>query len=189
MTIRVTKSNESGFPAPPAGDQLGNIADPLELQFYLQSVYEGSAFSVDLTFEGAYADPATGALTYAPATNVTFAAPTSGVTITKLSDSSVRVVGPYANPFPNTFYRFKMADYSTKILSPNTTENWIALVEYNPPSPTFIEKTFDLSVTIPADPTLGGNPTTETVTMHNWVYWTYSSARTTVINLVAQGEK
>ena len=187
MTLRVTKSNESGFASPP-GDQYAGIADPLQQQFYLQSVYEGTTFSVDLFFEGVYTDPAE-VVTYLPATNVTFGSPDSGITITKLNNSTVRVTGPYSNPFPNTFYRFKMADYSEKILPASTTENWIALLEYNPPTPTFIEKTFNLTVTIPADPLLGGNPTEETVTMHGWVYWSYGTARASVISLAAQGEK
>ena len=187
MTIRVTKSNESGFATPP-GDEYAGV-DPLQLQYYLQSAYEGSAFSVDLTLEGAYTDPATELVTYQPATNVTFATQTSGITLTKLNANTVRVTGPYANPFPNTFYRFKMADYSVKILPSNTTEKWLGLVEYFPPSPTFIEKTFDLTVTIPADPLLGGSATTETLTMHQWIYWNYAAARSAIVNLVAQGEK
>lgn len=188
MTVRVTKSNESGFSSPP-GDQYVGIADPLQQQFYLQSVYEGVTFSADLVFEGVYTDVATGLLTYLPATNVTFGTPDSGITITKLNNNTVRVTGPYSNPFPSTFYRFKMADYSEKILPANTTEDWIALLEYNPPTPTFIEKTFNLTVTIPPDPVLGGNPTNEVVTMHGWVYWSYGTARNSVISLAAQGEK
>lgn len=186
MTVRITKSNESGFASPP-GDQLAGITDPLQLQLYLQSVYEGSAFSVDLFFEGVYTDVA-GAVTYQPATNVTFSA-SDGLIFTKLNNSTVRVSGPYSNPFPSTFYRFKMADYTEKVLPANTTEKWIGLIEYNPPSPTFIEKTFNFTVTIPADPLVGGQPTTETITMRQWVYWTYASARSTVISLAAQGEK
>jgi hypothetical protein len=188
MTIRVTQSNEIGIPSAPAGDQYGS-EDEAQLQFYLKSVYEGTIFSVDLTFEGVYIDSMTEEKTYLPATNVTFTAPSTGIVVTKLSNSSVRVAGPYSNPFPNTFYRFKMADYTTKILPANTTEDWIALVEYNPPSPTYIEKTFDLAVTISADPVLGGLPTTETITMHQWVYWSYATARNSVISLAALGEK
>ena len=187
MTIRVTQSNEIGIPSAPAGDQYGS-GDEAQLQFYLKSVYEGTSFSVDLTFDGVYIDIAE-TKTYLPATNVTFTAPSTGIVITKLSNSSVRVTGPYSNPFPNTFYRFKMADYTTKILPASTTEKWIGLVEYNPPSPTYLEKTFDLAVTIPDDPVLGGNPTTETITMHQWVYWTYSSARDSIKSLAARGEK
>jgi len=189
MTIRVTHSNEIGIPDAPAGDEYAGITDPLELQFYLRSVYEGTIFSVDLTFDGVYIDPMAEEKTYLPATNVTFTAPSTGIVVTKLSNSSVRVAGPYSNPFPNTFYRFIMADYTTKILQANSTEDWIGLVEYNPPSPTYIEKTFNLAVTIPADPLLGGNPTTETITMHQWVYWSYATARNSIISLAAQGEK
>jgi hypothetical protein len=81
-----------------------------------------------------------------------------------------------------------MRDYSLKVLPPTTTEDWIALIRYQMPSPTSIQKDIVFSVTIPPDPLLGGHPTTENVTISQWVFWNFASARAAVISLVAQGE-
>ena len=82
-----------------------------------------------------------------------------------------------------------MRDYSLRVLPPTTTEDWIALIRYQMPSPTSIQKDIVFSVTIPADSLLGGSSTTENVTMSQWVFWNFASARASVINLVGRGEK
>jgi len=188
--LRITQSNLSGnF----IGQSFYNDATELELPYYIPTVYEGGAFSVDITFEGKYADAGSGGagatFTYLPATAVSVTTNISafGLSFTKPSANVVRITGPYSNVFANTYYRFVMPDLSLKVLPPDTTETFLALERYQMPSPTYTMKDIVFSVTIPADPTLGGSPTTETATMHQYVHWVYQTAVTNVQNLVAKG--
>ena len=187
--LRITQSNLSGLGS--IGQSYFNDVTGTEIPYYIPTVYEGGAFSVDITFEGKYTS-GTGAgatFTYLPATSVSVTTNISvfGLSFTKPSAHVVRITGPYSNVFTNTYYRFVMPDLSLKVLPPNTTETFLALEKYQMPSPTYILKDISFSVTIPPDPIEGGSPTTETATMHQYVHWVYQTAVTNVQNLVAEG--
>jgi hypothetical protein len=185
--LRITQSNLTGnF----IGQSYFNDATELQLPYYIPTVYEGASFSLNITFEGAYSSGGvTPTNTYAAATAVSVTTDISafGLSFTKPSVNVVRITGPYSNVFINTYYRFVMPDLSLKVLPPDTTETFLALERYQMPSPTYIMKDIVFSVTISADPTLGGSPTTETATMHQYVHWVYQTAVTNVQNLVAKG--
>jgi hypothetical protein len=186
--LRITQSNLSGSFI---GQSYFNDATELQLPYYIPTVYEGGAFSVDITFEGAYATGSGQSTTYtyaaATAVSVTTNISVFGLSLTKPSANIARITGPYSNVFPNTYYEFVMPDLSLKVLPPNTTEKFLALERYKMPSPTYIMKDIVFSVTIPPDPVEGGSPTTESVTMHQYVYWVYQTAVSNVQNLVAKG--
>ena len=192
MTVRVTQSNATGFEAV-NGDPLAAVAEDGATGFtnYLPTVYEGAPFSVDLNFEGAYADAGGLTFTYQNAISVTALSDVSamGLTITALNSNSLRVSGSQNNAFPGTFYQFLMADYSIKVLPPSTTEKYLSLVQYHMPPITSILKEIQFRVTIPPDPLLGGTNITETVTMNQWVMWRYASAKAAVLSAVAGGLK
>jgi hypothetical protein len=193
MTVKVTQLNPSGFSAV-AGDPLAAVTEDGSTAFsnFIPTVYEAAGFSVDLKFEGAYASAAEPPeITYqnATAVSLTTNVALNGLVATKPNAYTYRISGAWANAFTNSYYQFKMKDYSLKVLPPTTTEDWIALIRYQMPSPTSIQKDIVFSVTIPADPILGGAPTTENVTMSQWVFWNFASARASVINLVGIGEK
>ena len=192
MTVKVTQLNPSGFGAV-AGDPLAAITEDGSTAYsnFIPTVYEGATFSIDLQFQGAYASAAEPpVMTYENATAVSLTTNLSanGLTATKPNAYTYRITGSWANAFTNSYYQFKMRDYSVKVLPPTTEEDWIALIRYQMPSPTSIQKDIVFSVTIPPDPLLGGHPTTENVTISQWVFWNFASARAAVINLVAQGE-
>jgi hypothetical protein len=100
-----------------------------------------------------------------------------------------RISGAWTNAFTNSYYQFKMRDYSLTVLPPTTREDWIALVRYQMPSPTSIQKDIVFNTILPADPILGGPPIIENATVKQWVFWNFASARATVIRLVKKGEK
>ena len=193
MTVKVTQSNPSGFSGV-AGDPLAAVSEDGSTAFsnFIPTVYEAAAFSIDLEFQGKYADvadPPTYTYANATAVSLTTNVALNGLVATKLNAYTYRISGAWANAFTNSYDQFKMKDYSLKVLPPTTTEDWIALIRYQMPSPTSIQKDIVFSVTIPADPILGGAPTTENVTMSQWVFWNFASARASVINLVGIGEK
>jgi len=193
MTVKVTQLNPSGFGAV-AGDPLAAIAEDGSTAYsnFIPTVYEAATFSIDLQFQGSYASAATPpviTLENATAVTLTTDVAINGLVATKPNVYTYRISGAYANAFPNSYYQFIMQDYSLKVLPPTTTEDWIALIRYQMPSPTSIQKDILFTVTIPPDPLLGGAPTTETVTMSQWVFWNFASARASIINLVSEGEK
>ena len=193
MTVKVTQLNPSGFGAV-AGDPLAAVAEDGSTAYsnFIPTVYEAATFSIDLQFEGAYssaADPPVVTYQNATAASLTTNVATNGLVATKPNVYTYRISGAWANAFTNSYYQFKMRDLSLRVLPPTTTEDWIALIRYQMPSPTSIQKDIVFSVTIPADPLLGGAPTTENVTISQWVFWNFASARASVINLVGEGEK
>ena len=193
MTVKVTQLNPSGFGAV-AGDPLAAITEDGSTAYsnFIPTVYEAATFSIDLQFQGSYAsaaEPPVITLENATAVTLTTNLAINGLVATKPNVYTYRISGAYANAFTNSYYQFIMQDYSLKVLPPTTTEDWIALIRYQMPSPTSIQKDILFTVTIPPDPLLGGAPTTETVTMSQWVFWNFASARASVINLVSEGEK
>jgi hypothetical protein len=184
MTLRITKLNVSGFSA--------TQAEAID-QTYVNSAYEFvDNFSIDLKFEGQYeddTDPLNPVFTYQNATNVTstFNWSQYGITFSKPNVYTVRLVGPGINVFVNQYYRFVLPDYSQQVLDANTSEPFLSLVKYQMPSPTYVMKTYPFSVTIPADPILGGGPITQTINMNQWFYWSVAVAEANIARLKTQG--
>ena len=196
MTIKITQSNKSGF-GTVSGDELNFLIDGetgIVPATYLPTVYEAVPFSVDLKFEGEYldttdplADPPV--YTYLDATNnaSTYNWAALGLTYTKLTNSTCRISGSHLNPFPDQFYRFVLPDMSLQVLPANTTTPFYSLEKYQMPSPVSIMKSMTISVTIPPDPLLGGLPTTEVVTLDQWVHWSYPTAVAAIASARARG--
>lgn len=192
MTVRFTQSNASGFVAV-AGDALAAVTEDGSTAYanYIPTAWEGDAYSIDLQFFGAYADPMGGAATLLAATNVTttFTGSQYGMTITKLNASTYRILGPVSNAFPSAYYRFTMLDGSVKVLPPNTTEPFLSLAQYKMPTESVIELEYPFSVTIPADPVLGTPPATESFSVKQYIHWRFASAVANVQAIVARGQR
>ena len=186
MTVRITKSNLSGFSSVP-GDETSTITD---LNNYLPTVLEEITFSIDLTFDGKYSDGLDG-FTYSAATNNTssFDWASIGLTYTKISGNVARISGPITSPFTNQYYRFVLPDLSLQILPKDTTEEFFSLEKYQMPSPVSLMKTYTMDITIPADPLLGGSSTTETIELYQWVHWSYSTAVAAIASARSRGLK
>ena len=131
--VTVVLSSETGFSSGIPSDAYGFITDPILLSRALKSAWEGSTISVDISYSAEVDLDGTGNLTSAVISNnqssYDFAA--VGLTYTKLTDSTARISGKTANLFPGAYYRFRMPDGTFKVLPPDTTEEFYALVEYN----------------------------------------------------------
>lgn len=189
MSVTVKYANQTGF-VPVYGDQntegLGALSIP--------TVYEGSAFSIDVQFFELTPDPIDPLLTVeAPATNVTttFDFSQYNMTATKLNANTYRIVGPCVNAFPSAKYEFTMPDKSVRVLAPNTTEPFLSLSHYTMPTNTTIQLSYVFTVTLAGDPLAIPPvlPSTENVTLDQWVHWVFSSAAANVQAIVARGLK
>lgn len=172
----VTQSNASG---------LGSISpDPKSTtpetdEFFINSVFEGSSFSVDLTIQGEFfpllpEDP----LEVQTPIEILTPVYESGGSLqhTILSANSIRIFGQYS--LPGAYYRFKMYDGSQLVLPPDTTENFQALVQYKMPTTT--TRLFTISI-----PVKFSSTETQTLVMSQWAAWRFSSASDTISSLVA----
>jgi len=187
--VIVSFSNESGFPIGEIPeDAYNSITDPILLSRAVKSAWEGSTISVDITYT-AEADDGTGNNVVANVTSHScsydFAA--IGLTYTKTSSSTAKISGKTANLFPGAYYRFRMLDGTFKILPPDTTEDFFALVEYNMPTPTSREETYPVTISVDA---AGIEPKQNvSINLTEWHYWKYQSAVAAVKDLVSRGKQ
>lgn len=175
MTLIVTRTAFTpAVPAVPANlDPLVDIEtlDPTATNYYMPTTYNGSTtsgtFSVQVKFgeEGAeqVLDP-----TYISSSSQT----ELGLSVTT-SPSTFTIQGKAKDEFAGSYYEFAMKDKSLKILPPDTSEDFYALVRYKMPTPTFLETQHTLTIGIPQDPITAAPATTATLTIYQWCLWYY----------------
>lgn len=151
MYITIDQLNPVGIPSGiPGDDRAGILEDggviPSNI---LYSVYQGSTFSIDIKFSVVYpgifeTDPTE----YAPIISVV---PVSDVTdinlsFTVLSEDTIRISGTPVGVFPGEYYTFLMSDRTTAILPPINNRDYLALIDYTPPSITNTSRDYKFHV-------------------------------------------
>lgn len=189
--INISLTNAIGFP----GLSQNNPANPL-VQTILPSIYEyGNSFSIDAVF------------TYVPETmsegsedpysdiELTYKGYTTEIdtVVSQINTKTFRISGRAIDVFLDAFYQFLMPDNTLKILPADTTETFLALTRYNPPS----IKRKTVTHTINYDLKYIANPlassTTQPMTINNNivftqdVVWNYDIAVTQFQNVLAKG--
>lgn len=193
--VAVVFTNQSGFESV-SPDPLAIVTDPEGGSqpepgtLYLPTIYAGTTYSIDVQFTVKYYDPIAPETLVgtSPASNVTttFNFAQFGMTAVKVNASTYRISGTYSNAFPDEYYRFKMKNNTLQVLPANTTEDFLALVEYNMPQPVTTNKEMLFNVSAPAE--FNGSPNINwPFTMYQWVVWRYQSAVASVQSLVNQG--
>jgi hypothetical protein len=161
---------------------------PAEQATYVFSIYGGNYYSVDIAFTAEYFAGGS-SLGIVNVTNVTcdfdFAA--HGITATKLNAYTYRLAGTYTNAFADEYYNFVLRDMSQQVLLPNTTVDFLALIQYHMPNPTTQRNTYNFTVTLPQAYGVPTPTEDKTFTMYQWIAWYYPPAVTNVQNLVARG--
>ena len=121
MALNVTQSNESGFTDV---YEYSEIITP----YTIKAVYEGGGeFSVDITFSGVSPAVATVEL-------VSFQSTLEGTTLSQVAPNTFRLSGNALNVFTDAYYQFIMPDKTLKILKADTTEEYLSLIKWEPPS-------------------------------------------------------
>lgn len=184
MSLSISKSNISGFPSV-TQDHLDGITDPLELMFYAPSSFEGNSISVDFAFTYDFSNETN---TYTPVnpSSISYQQPSEsyGVVLTTTGSNGVRISGTSTNVFAGSFYQFLMRDLTLKVLPPNTSEDYFYFVKYEMPSQTFVLKTYPITLTFNAPMGSGLSNVTTVAELKQYIYWSFSGAATSVINLV-----
>lgn len=184
MALRITYSNISGFSA--NQEQASEIPSAYEIL---------DNFSVDISFEGIYPTGTLGVdgemtYEYKNATNVTSSFNWSKyeMTYSKPQPHIVRLQGPAVDVFIDQYYKFKMVDFTEQILPANTQQQFLGIIEYNMPNPTYIMASYPFTVTLPAGPGVPAN-TIETISLNQWFYWRYQVAVANIASANARGLK
>lgn len=121
MALSITKSNEVGFPDV---YEYNDVITP----YTIKSVYEGGGvFSVDITFSGISPAVTTVSL-------ISFESTLEGTNVTQVTPDTFRLSGNALNVFTDAYYQFIMPDKTLKILRADTTEEYLSLVRWEPPS-------------------------------------------------------
>ena len=183
MALSFTRLNESGFPGiveltnDPEG---GSTAPPSRLK----AVYEnGDVFSVDLNFKDytymGELDPPI--ITSVVIDIVSFLPQVKGITCVKISSDTVRISGSAQSAFTDSFYQFIMRDKTLKILPADTTEDYLAIVRWSPPSIKSVDTISTLKLRV-------DNSIEETISISQLVQWYYPLAVQGFKNALAKGK-
>lgn len=196
--VKVTYSLESGFPTGIPGDKYLSYTEdgaPAAPSNLIKSVYQGSTFSVKLTFEVIDDVASTGeTIVYKAADSVvcttTSAMASIGLTVTSTGANSLTISGSVTNAFDTEFYTYLVSPENTITISAiNNTdvEDFYSVVNYQEPSIKEIEKTYSFNVTGTSG--LTGIQSTEAKEIYQWIYWNYTVSMAKFSTEVNKGTK
>jgi hypothetical protein len=185
--LNIVKSNPSGFPGIVTryNDPEGGSGVPANV---LEPVYEnGEAFSVDIqlrspvtTTEGVTYNVVTITELVSSIINI------DGIRVTQKSSDTLNITGSPSNVFVDAYYEFIMKDRSIKRLPANTTEDFLSIVRWSPPSTKLLEDVpykIKLKYKVLPDTTINE----ETLTILQDVYWDRATSTASFRKFVARG--
>ena len=195
VKLRLLQSNATGFvsivPRDPLSTEI-NDANPLAadyIEWHIPSVNEGATYSIDLTANVEYYDNATGVPTLVGSlpvrsTNTSYDFGQHGMVANIISSDTVRLSGTFANVFTDSYYEFVLENGSNVRMSPNVNSTFKALIEYEMPSITTIDKEFPFNFTVN---TAFASATTASITKNvgQWVVWEFEPTANLIQQLVA----
>lgn len=201
MSLIITYSEMSGFPEGIPGDYYSSFdsgggggpgggseanGPPKTL---IKSVYQGSTYSVKISFKGPNPldppDPVTP--TYVDATDVSCSTDISafGLSIVKTSPNSLVLSGTASNVFPNEYYQFLLKNLQVVVLPAINNEEYLSVVKYNTPEPKETSKTYTVTVTYPD---ITGS-IVASVNLEQYFYWNYGVSIAAFTQAVSKGTK
>lgn len=161
QTITISKSNEVGFPDVYEAD----ISDtPLKIK----AIYEGGGqFSVDLIFTAS--PSATIQLT-------SFTSTLNSANVTQSGSNALTLSGSAINIFTDAYYQFIMPDKTLKILKADTTEQYLSLIKWEPPSTKMTTVTHSITYLVTPVSSVIDIPYTATSTFTQDIFWQWRTA-------------
>jgi hypothetical protein len=199
MSLFITYSEMTGFPGGIPGDYYNSFAENSggpggessggPPQTLIQSVYQGSTYSVKISFKGPNPldPPGTENPTYVDATDVSCSTNVTpyGLSIVKTSPNSLVLSGTATNVFDNEYYAFLLKNLQVVVLPAINNEEYLSVVKYNVPDTKETSKSYSVTVTYP-DVT---GSIIETVNLQQYFYWNYSVSLATFSQTVSKGIK
>lgn len=191
--LRLTQSNATGFvnitPRDPLSTEI-NDALPLTadyIEWHLPSINEGTTYSIDITANVQYMDATPALVGYLPvrSINTSYNFGLNGMTANVISNDTVRISGTFSNAFPDNYYEFVLEDGSLVQMAPNANSIFKALVEYEMPNVTFLDKEFPFTFLVNTE-FASSVTTTDSKDVEQWVVWgDFPSTANIIASLVA----
>jgi hypothetical protein len=110
----------------------------------------------------------------------------SGFSIVQTTPKILTLSGAVSNAFTDSYYEFVMPDGSIQQLPSNTTEEFLAIIKWNPPSTKITTITHQLQIKIKADLLANTLETIETFSLPQEVYWKYGPSVAAFQNLLSR---
>lgn len=161
------------------------LSDPDIVAVTLPSLYSSGDVDFNISFEGVEQDTTV--------SNVTLITPPSsepGLTLSRVNATTYRVIGS-VSPAVGEYFNFLMRDKTYKALPVDTSEDWIAVVKWNPASqPWESLKTYTFSVqyTYTSQDLMMSVNATESITINQYAYWFWEPSLQSLQQLVQEGE-
>lgn len=193
--LKLIQSNATGFvsivPRDPLSTEI-NDASPLSedyLEWHIPSINEGTTYSIDLTANVMYYDsimdpPILLGSLPVRSINTSYNFGQHGMVANVISNDTVRLSGAFINVFLDSYYEFVLEDGSTVQMDPSGNTDFKALIEYEMPSVTTIDKEFPFNFTVNTE---FASATTESNTKNvgQWVCWAFEPTANIIQQLVA----
>jgi len=193
--LRLLQSNATGFvsivPRDPLSTEI-NDASPLAadyIEWHIPSINEGATYSIDLTANVEYYDNATGVPTLVGSlpvrsANTSYDFSQHGMVANIISSYTVRLSGTFANVFQDSYYEFVLENGNTVQMAPNVNSTFKALIEYEMPSITTVDKEFPFNFTVNTQ-FASTSTVSDTKNVGQWVVWAFEPTANLIQQLVA----
>lgn len=136
----------------------------------LVSIYDGiGTFTADIMY-ASQADPMQPFLTYNEIQLISYNSPVVGLSIVQTDLNTLSIQGISRNVIQGGTYKFLMPDNSVKFLPANTSEDYDALIGWEPPPIKMVQVTHFINVRIK---NVGLPDTMETLILNQEIYWRY----------------
>lgn len=192
--LRLLQSNATGFvsivPRDPLSTEI-NDASPLSadyIEWHIPSINEGTTYSIDLTANVMYYSNTLGVLTLVGSlpvrsANTSYDFGQHGMVANVISSDTVRLSGTFANVFQDSYYEFVLENGSTVQMGPNVNSTFKALIEYEMPSITTIDKEFPFNFTVNTE-FASATTVSDTKNVGQWVCWAFEPTANLIQQLV-----
>lgn len=184
--LELVKSSQSGFPGISTRytDPEGGTGFPPNT---IDPVYEdGDFFSVDFLLRS----PVNSGefVTYKAVTIVSIIPNINidGIRVSKKSSNIITLSGSPSNVFTDSYYEFIMKDRTIKKLPSNTTEDFLSVIRWSPPSTKFLyDVPYDMRIryTVEGDTGVYEDP----ITIRQDVYWNMYTSLSNFRKFVSKG--
>ena len=189
VLLKVTPTNPVGFPDPPINPPAPLPEGGIEGVPVPNEVYEGSIFSFDIVYQlytsvmNENAETQTNVLTKIDLLEYNVGC--NGLQAIKLNDNTIRISGACTGVFTDAYYKFLMSDNTVKILPSDTSEDFLALIEWSIPNTKI--KTFNHIFKVKVTDLEDNSNEEKTNTFSQTVYWKYETALAQFRTILAKG--
>lgn len=190
--LRLTQSNATGFvnitPRDPLSTEI-NDASPLTadyIEWHMPSINENTTYSIDLKSNVQYFDANLTLLGYLPvlSINTSYNFSQNGMVANVISNDTIRISGTFGNVFLDQYYEFVLENGSLVQMAPNVNSTFKALVEYEMPNITFLDKEFPFTFLVNTE-FASSVTTTDSKDVEQWVCWAFEPTANIIASLVA----